>query len=228
MSILTGNRDPDLVILSNLDDRSLFNFCLTNKSANQLCKRESFWMNRFIKKFGQEASTYKPKNRTWRNHYLKVVSDLDYFSEDPWGFFESIDSWNLYDSDLDKLFPEDQDERLHNAYWMLDLGKEVILEFPLEPFQEIELLDKKYTSSTKLTPHDVLEHIYKFYQEPVSLEEWRLHENNIFAQDFTEDDVINGTVQRIDLLNNPSFLGIFRLPEQDGINHVYIQISVGG
>ena len=223
MNPLTGNRDADLIILSNLDDRSLFNFCLTNSSANQLCKVESFWMNRFRKKFGNIAAKYKPEERSWRQHYLKVVADLDEYSEDPWSFFDNlVDAVYLEDVDLDTLFPEEDDETLHNAYWMLDLGKEVVLEFPIG-YTEGEVVRKTYKTS-KITPHDIIEQAYNFYHEPISIEEWRERRQDIFGQDFSEEDVIRGDVKKLDFFESKNLLG-FYITYQDGIPYVYAEMS---
>ena len=67
--ILTGNKDTNLLVLSNLNDRDLLNFCSVNSSANQLCRNESFWRNRFIQNFGGTIAKYKPKNMLWRDIY---------------------------------------------------------------------------------------------------------------------------------------------------------------
>ena len=73
LKMLTGQRDTDLLILSNLNDEDLLNFCLVNKEANRLCQIESFWLNRFIKEHGQEAMKYKSHEKTWRKFYLQIV-----------------------------------------------------------------------------------------------------------------------------------------------------------
>ena len=72
-------KDTDLIILSKLDDKDLFSTCLVNKAANKLCNNEDFWRNRFVSKYGELAAKYKPVNRSWRNHYLKVIIDLEKF-----------------------------------------------------------------------------------------------------------------------------------------------------
>jgi len=74
---LTGNKDADLVILSNLNDKDLLSVCSVNQKANQLCQNEYFWMNRFRKNFGETISKYKPTNMTWRNIYLRAIKDIN-------------------------------------------------------------------------------------------------------------------------------------------------------
>lgn len=73
---LSGRKDVDLLILSRLSDRELFNYCLTDKYAYSLCADESFWMNRFISTFGNEKMKFKSANRTWKNFYLSIISFL--------------------------------------------------------------------------------------------------------------------------------------------------------
>jgi hypothetical protein len=77
---LFQNRDVDFKILSELNDKDLFSVCLTNKYANNLCKDEIFWKNRFTSKIGNKTEIgkllikYKPTNRNWRNYYLSLIS----------------------------------------------------------------------------------------------------------------------------------------------------------
>ena len=75
--MFTPIRDLDLKILSNLNDRDLFSFCLTDKTANKLCQDENLWRNKFIDRFGHEMMKYKPEERTWKKYYLSIISDLD-------------------------------------------------------------------------------------------------------------------------------------------------------
>ena len=51
---LSGQRDPDLIILDNLNDKDLLSVCITNRYANHLCNNEDFWRIRFIKKWGKK------------------------------------------------------------------------------------------------------------------------------------------------------------------------------
>ncbi len=57
----SGNKDTDLLILQELDDRSLMNTCVLNSYFASLCKDENFWMNRIIKTHGEHALLLKPK-----------------------------------------------------------------------------------------------------------------------------------------------------------------------
>jgi len=79
---LTLNKNTDLIILSNLDDKSLFNFSISNPKdeyLKKLCGDEFFWMNRLKNKFLQEQEEFnnininKNKTRTWKQTYLALV-----------------------------------------------------------------------------------------------------------------------------------------------------------
>ena len=80
--MLTGNRDANLLILSNLDDKSLLNFCTVDKAANELCKNESFWLNRFINKYGSLYRTFKTPEKSWREFYLQTIYFLDKYEQE--------------------------------------------------------------------------------------------------------------------------------------------------
>ena len=46
----TGNKDVDLVILNQLNDRDLFSICQVNKYISSLCN-EDFWKKKFMRKY---------------------------------------------------------------------------------------------------------------------------------------------------------------------------------
>jgi len=74
--ILTRKKDSDLFILSNLDDKTLFNFCISNPKdeyLKKLCADESFWMNRLKNNFPDFKLENKNKSRTWKQTYLALV-----------------------------------------------------------------------------------------------------------------------------------------------------------
>jgi len=80
--VLSGVRDVDLMILSELDDKDLFNFCKNFESKNiyinKLCSNENFWKNRFIQKYGEAD---KNPDRSWKRFYLKVTYYDDKFND---------------------------------------------------------------------------------------------------------------------------------------------------
>lgn len=93
MTTLSGIKDVNIHILSQLDDKTLLETFIAgkyNKEIHKIYSDESFWKNRFISKYGLEASKYKPVNRSWRDHYLHVIIDLERFAAIPMQFFDSI------------------------------------------------------------------------------------------------------------------------------------------
>ena len=169
-TILTGNKDTDLLLLSKLNDKDLLNICIIeNKYINKICRYESFWRNRFINKFGKEYLFLKPNKRTWRNHYLKVIHDLDFYKDNPWSFFETI-SWNVNEG-IDNIQvwdfsnsnisiiknKEDVEESWKNNYYYLTLGNELNIEFD-------NGFIRYYRTDTHFTPKDILEKVEEYYQ----------------------------------------------------------------
>lgn len=51
MQQFSGNREVDKLIMYNLTDEDLQNFCQTNKYVEKLCKDDKFWMNRTLQKY---------------------------------------------------------------------------------------------------------------------------------------------------------------------------------
>lgn len=206
--VFTGNKNLDLIILGNLDDKDLFNVCIVNKYANNLCQNELFWKNRFIQKFGRKASQYKPVNRIWKNHYLKVVSDLSKFSDKPWDFFELI-SYKIGDSD--RLFlrnktlraslfvePENAPESISNPYWMLNLGDKIKIGFEIDVSGQLDPIVKEYKTDTYFTPAKVMKIIKEFYEQPITEQEYNQYINigDPFISEYNVQDVRRGEVKR--------------------------------
>ena len=82
MTDLTGNKDVDLLIFENLDDRSLFQYCEIGKNSEyvqKLCNDESFWLRRLQKTFGNVEKT---ENRKWKNLYLSLVYFTDKYENE--------------------------------------------------------------------------------------------------------------------------------------------------
>lgn len=157
-------RDTDLIILSKLDDEDLFSTCLVNKAANKLCNNEDFWRNRFVSKYGEVAAKYKPENRSWRNHYLKVIIDLekfphpvDFLSHILWGSegignsFYIENAKELFMTPVKNWIPLSKaPEWVMNNLWLLNLGDVKIKYFnnmgseiiELKELTPIKILDK--------------------------------------------------------------------------------------
>ncbi len=174
----TGIKDVDLKIMMDMDDRTLFNFCQSNKYTNKLCSNEFFWRTRFITRFGELAGKYKPKDRLWRKHYLTVIIQLDEYSENPWDFFKKI-LWEvdkkiseaeIYDEDEDLVNISEAPENIHNTFWMLELGKDITIVYPVNR-DNSDYIKRNYKSDINFTPGKVLQIIYDFYQEPLLFED---------------------------------------------------------
>ena len=69
---LTGIKDVDLKILSELDDKSLLNFCQTSKYGNQLCQNEIFWINRIDRRYPY-LKEFKKEDESWRRFFIRMT-----------------------------------------------------------------------------------------------------------------------------------------------------------
>lgn len=74
----TGNKDTDFIILSNLEDKDLYNFCQTDRYIAKLCQDESFWMNRTLNRFrdliDQEDIPKIKRDSSWKDFYNDLVN----------------------------------------------------------------------------------------------------------------------------------------------------------
>lgn len=212
--VLTGNKDADLEIMKNLDDRSLLNLCLVyNRYVNELCSNNDFWRNRFIEIFGSKAANYKPVNRTWKQHYLTVIMYLDEltqpdgeFGGDPFMFFSDftlgeIGSGNFYEKITESI--ANLDERYRIGYWLLNLGDSITISYPVDRYEDIEPIVKEYKSCNHFTPAQVVKIISDFYEEPITAEELLEQQevDNPHAIGLTVDDANRGLIKRKDLVN---------------------------
>ena len=77
--MLSGNKDVDLKIMSNIDDRSLFSLCISdpkNEYLKKLCNNETFWRNRLLNKFPE----FKNSDENWKQNYLALVYYSDKYT----------------------------------------------------------------------------------------------------------------------------------------------------
>ena len=80
--ILTGNRDADLLILKRLDDKALFNFCISdpkNKYLKYICNDSNFWKNRLFSKY-PDFKIDNVTNINWKKLYLQSVYYLEKYT----------------------------------------------------------------------------------------------------------------------------------------------------
>ena len=131
MAFPTGIKDVDLKILMDLDDKSLFKTCTVDRYTKRICNDEHFWRNRLYSRFGKKAIDIKPIDRTWKNHYLQIVIDLDRFVKIPINFLDII-AWDkegieksfFFDFENPKVVPlNEAPEWVMNNFWFLDLGE---------------------------------------------------------------------------------------------------------
>ena len=87
----TGNKDVDYEILYRLKDQDLANTCKVNSYLRSLCKNDTFWFNKTIKRFsevlGTEEIKYYKKNygfENWKQYYIDLINYLEsYYDGDP-------------------------------------------------------------------------------------------------------------------------------------------------
>ncbi len=68
---LSGVKEIDFFILSQLDDNSLFNACLINKYVSSLCRDDELWRLKVILQH-PGAKKYKSKEKKWRKYYEEL------------------------------------------------------------------------------------------------------------------------------------------------------------
>lgn len=126
----TGNVDVDLKIMMELDNKDLVEVCATSAKLHKLCNEYPyFWMNKFIKDYGREAAKYKPKERSWKNHYMQTFIDLQKYAYNPMSFLFNI-AWKNSPDDsfyidwrIKQLVPLRQaPEWVMTNLWLLNLG----------------------------------------------------------------------------------------------------------
>ena len=80
-------KDPNMLILNQLDDEKLVLICQTNKFYQKICNDQIFWMNRVLNKFANEpidieqlrkykgtkidSDTKQERDRTWSEYYIE-------------------------------------------------------------------------------------------------------------------------------------------------------------
>jgi hypothetical protein len=89
MATLTGDKNTDYEVLYNLNDYDLGNMCKVNQYTRDLCKNDTFWMNRVMKRFIpifgnlEEIKEYKEKYnfQSWRNYYIDLIDAIERYYE---------------------------------------------------------------------------------------------------------------------------------------------------
>ena len=110
---MSGVKDIDLLILSKLDDKSLFIFSQTNKYGKKLYENENFWRNRFYHKYNKID---KNPERTWKNFYLNIIYyTKNYF---PYEIINKLSKGGMKNIDLINFFFSKED----NSYYIWNEG----------------------------------------------------------------------------------------------------------
>ena len=76
----------DRMILSNLEDKDLINYCRTNKAMNKICNDQTFWFNRLVSRFPQIDLKVmaKVKEGSWSDVYIQMVQFVRSVSQADW------------------------------------------------------------------------------------------------------------------------------------------------
>ena len=158
--------DKDLVhkIMMDLSNSDLVKLCATNKRMYDVCNNyPSFWRNKFVKDYGEHVAQYKPENRSWKTHYMRVFIDLQKYKKDPINFFMNIawrynvDNSFFLDGENKKLIPlRDAPEWVINNLYLsaidnVKVGDLQIGAIPTEykNIKFIELLQETFKDSGK-------------------------------------------------------------------------------
>lgn len=198
--VLTGITNTDLLILEKLNDRDLFNFCISNKYISKLCQNENFWKNRFKKVF--DHSMTKPDNQSWKQRYLEVVRDLDlYPNANPWDFFQNV-YWDFINPPKLLKIPNNIEKTL---YEFLNLGKNINIVYS----DRYNIYDaaRTYKSDTYFTPKEVMKILNEYYNEPVPLKVFRERKMYYNLENYPEEDVIDGKLKWKDTMGGSKFIG---------------------
>ena len=136
MKGFTGIKDLDLKILMELDDKDLIKTCATNRELYRICNvDQSFWRNRYVKQYDEEAAKYKPEGRSWKNHYMQTYIDLhkfpnpiDFLSHIAWR--ENVDKSIFVDYDREALVSlKDAPEWVMNNLYLLKIPQIKVVSF---------------------------------------------------------------------------------------------------
>ncbi len=87
-------KDVDLLIMMELCDEDLYNFCQINKYGIKLSNNEDFWRNRLWKYYGK---IYLEERQKLKEFYLKLVYYMDKYKykKDDNSFREASKKWSF-------------------------------------------------------------------------------------------------------------------------------------
>ena len=92
--MLTGNKNVDIKILGELEDKDLANIYQVNKKSNEICNDPGFWLNRILIKFPyldiDILKRYK-NNKTWSQYYINDLIKIN-----PSNAQDELINWSKY------------------------------------------------------------------------------------------------------------------------------------
>lgn len=129
MSNLSGITDLDREILSKLDNRELLRACSIDKHTwNKVCN-DDFLRRRLIQKY-PEIETYKHKNESWKQFFIKAVNYIALMEEEfeyeyiSGNFFKQYKL--LHKTDIDALLVDSALEgEIYRVIWALFKGADI-------------------------------------------------------------------------------------------------------
>jgi hypothetical protein len=231
---LTGNKDVDTLILTRLDDQSLFNACETNNTFRKLCHDDKFWSNRFDMKFGVAKRKYKSPAQTWKDFYTAIVKNLALSKfESKWKFFKNLLRYHVDEPPSKARFHNKRIVENENHWlWFMPLGKTVNLLVPITDGGDEHILNLE--SERDYTPIDVLQAIYDYYSVPLSEEEIENANENVdgfeeFVEHFDEPQPITRATLLTGHVGFVKFKDVENAPElPDGGKGYHLLDLVGG
>lgn len=70
---LTGDEFLDLLLLEELDDKSLETACQIGDYIQDLCEGDQLWKNKISSRYGQDKITKKPHDMTFKEYYYSLA-----------------------------------------------------------------------------------------------------------------------------------------------------------
>lgn len=150
---ITGNKNVDTLILDNLDDKDLLNFCLTQKN---ICDEE-FWKRRTYKKY---KDVCKPITQTWKQYYLyrlthtvlsysingvKVTIEVDKNGKYSQWYLNTVKE--IHTRDENKYLLDTENKELKSDEEIIDLGARELL---WDIVNDIEDFENRYEEGIEI------------------------------------------------------------------------------
>ena len=112
----------------------------------------------------------------------------------------------------------DWGEKLKTIFWLLDLGTNVTLEYQIDRYLELDTVEKYY-GNEKFTPAKLIKTIGDFYNEKITEDEFNqlVEANDDMIRFYDINDVRNGKVKRINILDRYRFVGVLPLDKETNI-----------